>query len=151
MAAQRLQETFRNLAARHRTGIIPFVTVGFPDVETTLELVPALARAGADVIELGVPFSDPLADGATIQMANFHALRHGVTLTKCLEVCTTLRERGFKTPLVLMGYYNPLLAFGLKTFAAQAPDLVTAGASFVGGCCGTGPEFIRALRATLET
>ena len=120
MAAQRLQETFRDLAARHKTGIILFLTVGFPDVETTLELVPALARAGADVIELGIPFSDPLADGATIQKANFHALRHGVTLRRCLEVCATLRQQGLKAPLVLMGYYNPLLAFGLKTFAAQA-------------------------------
>jgi len=122
MTAQRLQETFRDLAARHRTGIVLFVTVGFPDVETTLELVPALARAGADVIELGVPFSDPLADGATIQRANFHALRHGVTLSRCLKVCSTLRQRGLKTPLVLMGYYNSLLAFGLKAFAAQAHE-----------------------------
>ncbi|MEE8442573.1 MAG: tryptophan synthase subunit alpha [Dehalococcoidia bacterium] len=122
MPSHRLKETFQGLVARRRTGIIPFVTVGFPDVETTLELVPALARAGADVIELGVPFSDPLAEGATIQKASFHALGQGVTLKRCLEVCATLRQRGLETPLVFMGYYNPLLTFGLKTFATQASE-----------------------------
>lgn len=120
MASDRLQETFHRLAAHRQTGIIPFVTVGFPSVKATLELAPALARAGADVIELGVPFSDPLADGATIQKASYHALRQGVTLKLCLEVCTSLRHGGLETPLVLMGYYNPLLAFGLEAFAAQA-------------------------------
>ncbi|MBI4201231.1 MAG: tryptophan synthase subunit alpha [Chloroflexi bacterium] len=120
LAPDRLQEAFRALKAQGRVGIIPFVTVGFPDVATTLELAPALARAGADVIELGVPFSDPLADGATIQKASFHALRQGVTLSQCLRVCSTLRQNGLKTPLVLMGYYNPLLSFGLKHFAADA-------------------------------
>ena len=120
MGSHRLQDSFKNLTTRGRTGIIPFVTVGSPDVETTLELVPALANASADVIELGVPFSDPLADGATIQKANFRALGHGVTLRRCLEVCTTLRQRGLETPLVFMGYYNPLLSFGLKAFALEA-------------------------------
>lgn len=122
MVSHRLQETFRELAARRRIGIIPFVTVGFPDVETTLELVPALAGAGADIIEMGVPFSDPLADGATIQKASFHALSQGVTLRRCLEVCATLRQRGLNTPLVFMGYYNPLLTFGLKAFAHKARE-----------------------------
>jgi len=118
--SDRIQKTFRELAASGRTGIIPFVTVGFPDVETTLELVPALSGAGADVIELGIPFSDPLADGATIQKASFHALRQGMTLERCLEVCSILRERGLETPLVFMGYYNPILAFGLKAFSVEA-------------------------------
>ncbi|MBI4201352.1 MAG: tryptophan synthase subunit alpha [Chloroflexi bacterium] len=120
MTSNRLGETFHGLKARGRTGVIPFVTVGFPNVATTMELVPALARAGADVIELGVPFSDPLADGATIQKASFEALRQGVTLKGCLEVCKKLRDGGFKTPLVLMGYYNPILALGLETFVAAA-------------------------------
>ena len=122
MGSHRLQETFRELAARRRTGIIPYITVGFPDVETTLELVPALAQAGADVIELGAPFSDPLADGTTIQKANFHALKQGVNLGRCLEVCAILRQRGLKTPLVFMGYYNSLLSFGLAGFALQANE-----------------------------
>ncbi|MDO8750950.1 MAG: tryptophan synthase subunit alpha [Dehalococcoidia bacterium] len=120
MGSRRLQKTFQELAARGRTGIIPFVTVGFPDMPTTLALVPALAKVGADIIELGVPFSDPLADGATIQKASFHALRQGITLRRCLEACASLRGAGLSTPLIFMGYYNPLLALGLKTFAVEA-------------------------------
>ncbi len=119
MASQRLHQTFIRLAESGKTGIIPFITVGYPDVETTLEMAPALAEAGADVIELGVPFSDPLADGATIQRASFHALQQGVTLKRCLEVCRTLRDSGLNTPLVFMGYYNQLLAFRLDTFARE--------------------------------
>lgn len=120
MGTHRLQNTFQGLAAQGKTGIIAFVTVGFPDLPTTLELVPALAKAGADIIELGIPFSDPLADGATIQKASFHALRQGITLKRCLEACATLRHNGLNTPLVFMGYYNPLLAMRLKAFAAAA-------------------------------
>jgi tryptophan synthase alpha chain len=120
MGSRRLQKTFQELAARGKTGIIPFVTGGFPDMPTTLELVPALARGGADIIELGVPFSDPLADGTTIQKASFHALRQGVTLRRCLAACSSLREAGLTTPLIFMGYYNPLLALGLQTFAVEA-------------------------------
>lgn len=100
--------------------IIPYVTVGFPDIETTLELIPALERAGASVVELGVPFSDPLADGPTIQRCGLHALRQGVTLRLCLDVCARLRGRGVAVPLVLMGYYNPMLAYGLEALARVA-------------------------------
>ena len=100
--------------------VIPFVTVGFPDVEATLELVPVLEQAGATAIELGVPFSDPLAEGPTIQKSSYHALKQGVTLAKCLEVAAELRHRGVRVPLVLMGYYNPFLAYGLEAVAAAA-------------------------------
>ncbi len=120
MTVSRIANTFRELAAKGRTGIVPYVTVGFPDLATTLELVPALAEAGADIIELGVPFSDPMADGTTIQKAGFHALQQGITLRGCLEACASLREHGLETPLVLMGYYNPILAFGLERFAEEA-------------------------------
>ncbi len=122
MASSRLQETFSRLASCRQVGIIAFVTAGFPDMDTTLELVPALARAGADVIELGVPFSDPLADGATIQKASFHALRQGVTLKQCLGLCAALRQGGLAVPLVFMGYYNPILQMGLKVFAQKAQE-----------------------------
>ncbi len=120
MRSRSIRDTFQGLAGSGNTGIIPFITVGFPDVDTTLELVPALAQAGADVIELGVPFSDPLADGATIQKASFHALEQGVTMKTCLEVCSQLRGKGTDVPLVFLGYYNQFLAFGLKRFAAEA-------------------------------
>ena len=120
MASQRLEETFRRLQSKGEAGLIPFLTVGFPDIQATVELVPALAQAGAHIIELGVPFSDPLADGTTVQRASFHALQQGVTLRDCLEVCATLRQRGIEVPLVLMGYYNPILALGLEAFAELA-------------------------------
>ncbi len=120
MGSRSIKHTFQGLAEAGSTGIIPFITVGFPDVNTTLELVPALAQAGADIIELGVPFSDPLADGATVQKASFHALEQGVTMKTCLEVCSQLRSEGTEMPLVFMGYYNQFLAFGLKRFAAEA-------------------------------
>ncbi|MBI4199188.1 MAG: tryptophan synthase subunit alpha [Chloroflexi bacterium] len=122
MGATRLERTFQHLKAERRIGLVPFVTAGFPDLPSTMDLVPALVGAGADVVELGVPFSDPLADGATIQAASFHALRQGVTVRKCLEVCAGLRGRGVEVPLVLMGYYNPLLAMGLRAFAREAQD-----------------------------
>lgn len=122
MASGNIEKTFARLRAQGRTGLVLFLPVGFPDVEATLELVPALAEAGADIIELGVPFSDPLADGATIQKAGYHALQQGVSLRRCLEVCSTLRDRGVEVPLVLMGYYNPILSMGLDAFAKQGED-----------------------------
>ena len=122
MTQDRLNETFNRLRAEKATGLIPYVTVGFPNVETTLELVPALVKAGADIVELGVPFSDPLADGATIQQASFHALGQGVTLKRCLEVCATLRRHGVEAPLIFMGYYNPILSMGLDAYAQVAAE-----------------------------
>ena len=122
MGANRIEEALAQVHRHGQVGIIPYLTIGFPDVATTLDLVFALADAGATVVELGVPFSDPLADGVTIQQATFHALQQEVTPQRCLEVCATLRERGLKVPLVLMGYYNPIYAYGVEEFtqAAQA-------------------------------
>ena len=131
MASGNIEKTFARLRAQGRTGLVPFLPVGFPDIEATLELVPTLAEAGADIIELGVPFSDPLADGATIQKAGFHALHQGVSLRRCLEVCSTLRERGVEVPLVLMGYYNPILSMGLDVFAKQGEEAGLDGAIVV--------------------
>lgn len=118
----RLKQSFDDLAARGAMGIIPYLTVGFPSVKDTLSLVPALVDGGADVIELGVPFSDPLADGPTVQRASFHALAQGVNLGTCLQVCKQLRDTGITVPLVLMGYYNPILSYGLERFGADAQD-----------------------------
>ena len=95
--------------------LIPYVTVGYPSIEATLKIVPLLARSGCDIIELGIPFSDPLADGATIQKASFHALRNGVTPQICLEVAEKLR-RQVDSPLVFMTYFNPILNYGLEEF-----------------------------------
>ena len=97
-----------------------FLTAGYPDLEATLELVPALAEAGADVVELGVPFSDPLADGVTIQVSSQKALEHGISLHGCLDLVTRLRNKVPETGLLLMGYYNPVFQYGAAKFAADA-------------------------------
>lgn len=116
----RLVQKFSRIDGEGRPGLILFLTAGFPDLNATLELVPALAEEGADCIELGVPFSDPLADGLTIQASSFHALRNGVTLASCIDVVGQLRERVPDTPIILFGYYNPILRYGLSRFAQQA-------------------------------
>jgi len=103
-----------------RTGhkaLIPYVTVGYPSVEDTLEVVPLLAGNGCDIMELGIPFSDPLADGATIQKASFCALKNGVSPKLCLEVAKEL-SRKIDVPLVFMTYFNPVLSYGLEKFCA---------------------------------
>ncbi len=116
----RIAETFAGLRERGETGLIAFLSVGYPDVDATLRLVPALIEGGASIIELGVPFSDPLADGASIQRASFHALGQGVTPAVCLDVVGRLRAQGVRAPLLLMGYYNPILSYGIEGFAAAA-------------------------------
>jgi tryptophan synthase alpha chain len=108
----RIAATFQSLAAEHKVAIMPYLTVGFPERNSTIELVPALEAAGADLFELGVPFSDPLADGATIQRAGERALRNGINVPFCLETVAQLRARGVVAPLLLMGYCNPFLRYG---------------------------------------
>ncbi len=116
----RIEAAFARLKTEGRAGLIAFLTVGYPDPDATLRLASALVEGGASLIELGIPFSDPLADGATIQRASFHALRRGVTPAACLDVVARLRARGLEVPLLLMGYYNPLLAYGIEPFARAA-------------------------------
>ena len=120
MKQDRIADKFGQIDSQRRTGLIVFVTAGAPDMEATLELVPALAEAGADCIELGVPFSDPMADGLTIQASSQRALENGVTLDDCLELVAELRDRVPDTPLILMGYYNPVLSYGLTRFGEVA-------------------------------
>ncbi|HEY42323.1 MAG TPA: tryptophan synthase subunit alpha [Dehalococcoidia bacterium] len=95
--------------------LVAYVTVGYPTVESTLEVVPMLAESGCNVVELGIPFSDPLADGATIQEASFRALQAGVTPQTCLDVAARIREKT-DVPLAFMTYYNPILHYGLDAF-----------------------------------
>ena len=95
--------------------LIAYLTVGYPNLETTYEVASTLANNGCDIIELGIPFSDPLADGATIQKASYQALQQGITPQVCLEVARKLRQK-IATPLVFMSYYNPILSFGLEAF-----------------------------------
>ncbi len=120
----RIAETFARLQREARVALMPYLMVGFPERDSTLELVPAMEAAGADLFELGIPFSDPLADGATIQRAAERALTNGVRLPVCLETLRQLRARGVQAPLLLMGYYNPLLRYGV---AQACADLAAAG------------------------
>lgn len=116
----RITDTFESLRQDERTALMPYLTMGYPERDSALELVSALVEGGADLIELGVPFSDPLADGATIQAAAQRALDNGMTLSLCLEQATRLRDRGMTVPFVLMGYYNPIFQMGVEQFAARA-------------------------------
>lgn len=116
----RIQTTFQRLQAQGRKALIPFITAGDPDVSLTVPLMHALVDAGADVIELGVPFSDPMADGPTIQRASERALAKGMNLRKVLELVKTFRAADAETPVVLMGYANPIEAMGQQAFVAAA-------------------------------
>ena len=109
-------------AQANHTALIPYITVGYPNVETTLKVVPLLASSGCDIVELGIPFSDPLADGATIQRASYQALVQGVTPRLCLEVAQELRQQ-VEIPLVFMTYYNPVLRFGLEEFCSKCAEV----------------------------
>ena len=106
----------------NHTALIPYITVGYPNTATTLKVVSLLAGSGCDIIELGIPFSDPLADGATIQQASYEALRQGVTPHLCLEVVKELRQQ-VEIPLVFMTYYNPVLKFGLEQFCTECAEV----------------------------
>jgi tryptophan synthase alpha chain len=105
---------------KDRAACMPYFTLGYPDMETSLQVIQACAENGADLIEVGIPFSDPLADGPTIQHSTQVALKDGTTLTSCLTGVKALRQRGVTIPLVLMGYFNPILAYGLEQFVADA-------------------------------
>jgi tryptophan synthase alpha chain len=113
----RIQEKFGELKRSGRGGFIPFITAGDPDVATTERLLVELANAGADIIELGVPFSDPVADGEVIQRASERALRNGVTVRQALECVRNVRQHT-DVPIVLFSYFNPLLQFGQERLAA---------------------------------
>ena len=116
----RIAATFAALKQNNRKALIPFITAGDPDPALAVPLMHALAKAGADVIELGVPFSDPMADGPTIQRANERALKHGVSLKTVLGFVTEFRATNGSTPVVLMGYANPIEAMGYEAFANAA-------------------------------
>jgi tryptophan synthase alpha chain len=115
----RIDACFEALRARGETALIPFLTAGDPNLEATEALVLAMAEAGADIIELGVPFSDPTAEGPTIQRSSSRALENGTSLRAILQLVERLRRR-IETPLVLMGYANPLHAMGAEAFAKSA-------------------------------
>ncbi len=116
----RIDAKFAALKAEGRKAFVAYIMAGDPDYQTSLEIVKGLPEAGVDVIELGLPFTDPMADGPTIQLAGQRALDGGMTLNKTLELARTFRETDNTTPIVLMGYYNPIYSHGVDSFLADA-------------------------------
>ena len=118
----RIDAKFAALAAEKRKAFVAYVMAGDPDYDTSLEVVRGLPAAGVDIIELGLPFTDPMADGPTIQLAGQRALEAGMTLDRTLELARAFRETDDTTPIVLMGYYNPIYSRGVDTFLADAKE-----------------------------
>ena len=120
-----ISEAFQTAQRAGHAALMPYLTLGYPNPRSSLALIEAAADSGADLLELGVPFSDPLADGPTIQHSTQVALQQGMTVAGCLDLTHTLRQQGLKQPVLLMGYFNPLLAYGIERFVEHA---VQAGA-----------------------
>jgi tryptophan synthase alpha chain len=145
-------------AFKRKPAFMPYFPVGYPTLPDSLDALEALGKNGADMLEVGIPFSDPLADGPVIQQATQTALRNGVTLRHVLDSTTELRRRGVSIPLILMGYYNPILQFGLKDFARAAgkagvdglivPDLPVEESTELEEALAGGLPFIRMLAPT---
>jgi tryptophan synthase alpha chain len=116
----RIDTRFAELKKQGRSALVTFVMAGDPDPATSLEVIKALPKAGADIIEIGMPFTDPMADGPSIQAAGLRALKAGMTLRKTLEMVRSFRKDDDATPLVLMGYYNPIYIYGVDQFLTDA-------------------------------
>ncbi len=119
MTKNRIDQTFERLKKQNRKAFIPYITAGYPDIKTTKILVQKFEKIGCDIVELGVPFSDPIADGPVIQMASQKALEKGVSLKIIIQMVKELREK-IKIPIVLMAYYNPIFVYGIKKFVQDA-------------------------------
>lgn len=115
----RIAAAFQKAQEKQQAALMPYFTLGYPDIDTSLEVIEAIA-AHCDLLELGVPFSDPIADGPTVQRSTQKALENGMTVKKCLAAVQTLRARQVTTPFMLMGYYNPILAYGQEAFVRDA-------------------------------
>jgi tryptophan synthase alpha chain len=116
----RIAQRFTELKAQHRAAFVPFITAGDPDQETSRAILAALPGVGADLIELGMPFSDPMADGPAVQASSLRALKAGASMARTFELVRDFRKRDDKTPIVLMGYYNPIHAMGAENFVKEA-------------------------------
>src|SRR6185312_10998005 len=157
--SKRLRDLFVGARAEARTLFMPYVTAGYPRPEDTVPILLAMEAGGADVIELGVPFTDPLADGATIQHANQVALQHGVTLESCFDFVAEARSQGLKAPVLFMGYYNPILARGEARSVEEAAGAGADGfivvdlppdeaGSFIAACRGSDMNFVPLIAPT---
>ena len=131
MSASRISNCFKQLKQRNLKALIPYVTAGDPEKELTVQLLHSLVETGADLIELGVPFSDPIADGPVIQRASERALAQGVNLEQCLDIVKDFRVDNQNTPVVLMGYMNPIENYGWTKFARKADNVGVDGVLLV--------------------
>ena len=104
----------------NRPALVPYLTVGYPRIEKSADIALKVLESGADMLELGIPFSDPIADGPTIQKTSFKALENGVNLSICMDVLTTIRENDDSSPIIFMGYFNPFFQYGLESFLSEA-------------------------------
>lgn len=118
----RITEKFNSLKNANRSGFIPFIVAGDPNLETTKKLILELAKQDASVIELGIPFSDPVADGVTVQASGERALRNRISVKSILKIVAEVRAEKCETPIILFGYFNPVLQFGLEKFVLEAKD-----------------------------
>jgi tryptophan synthase alpha chain len=152
-------ERIANVFAAKKVAFMPYAPLGYPTLDGSLEVVRTLVKAGADLIEIGIPFSDPLADGPTVQAATQKALENGITLPQCLAMVKQLRGEGITTPFMLMGYMNPFLAYGLERLGKAAleagvdgyivPDLPPeSAAGFEAMCVQNGQALIYMLAPT---
>ena len=129
----RIERQFQALKDEGRAGLVTFLTAGDPDAEVSLEILKGLPEAGADLIEIGVPFSDPMADGPAIQASSLRAIKAGMTLAKVLDGVRSFRENDNVTPIVLMGYYNPIYIYGVDKFLIDAKQAGVDGFIVVDG------------------
>lgn len=118
----RIEKTFHDLKSQNRKALVTFITGGDPDMETSQRIFNALPENGADIIEIGMPFSDPMADGPAIQMASRRALKSGASIENTLNMVKSFRVSDTKTPVILMGYFNPVYSYGTERFAKKAKD-----------------------------
>jgi len=118
----RISDTFARLKAEGRTALMPYHTAGFPTLPMSKNIIRALVEAGADMVEIGVPFSDPIADGTAVQGTSQIALENGTRLPHCIQLVRELRAEGLTAPFLLMGYYNPILKYGVERYVADAAD-----------------------------
>lgn len=161
MGITKIETAFETAKREGRAALMPYFSLGYPTPQTSLEIVRAIAKSGADLIELGLPFSDPLADGPTIQRSTQIALEQGATVQKCLEMVVELRSSGVEIPIILMGYFNPIFNYGVEKFtsaAAQAgadgfiiPDLPIHEAGEMEAACQTHNLALVAMLAPTST
>lgn len=161
MSASRIEKRFEALKAQNKKAFVTFLTAGDPDLVTSAELLAGLPKSGVDLIEIGVPFSDPMADGPAIQQANLRAFKAGTTLPKVLDLVRGFRKADNETPIVLMGYYNPIYIYGVEKFLRDAVDAGVDGLIVVDlppeeddelctPAAGSGLNFIRLITPTTD-